>query len=332
MLVSKYGDHLPLYRQEQIYRQRHGVDLPRQTLARWVELAADWLRPIYEQIRTGVMAGGYVQVDETPIQFLEPGHGKTRQGYFWTCSRPGGDVVFRWETSRGAQCLNNLIPSDFRGVIQCDAYSAYRSFAESRQGAIQLTGCWAHVRRKIYDAVEQSPRAAAWLLGQIQQLYAVESALRDQHAGPNLRAAFRASHSKPVVQRLERALIRLRASHRYLPQSLLGQAMDYALGQWPLLTTFLENGRLEIDNNLVENAIRPTAIGKKNWLFVGEAGAGQRGAIIYSIIETCRRRGVDPDAYLRDVLSRLPKMTNHQIPEVTPEAWAKSRRSSPKPA
>jgi len=332
VLVSKYGDHLPLYRQEQIYRQRHGVDLPRQTLARWVELAADWLRPIYEQIRTGVMAGGYVQVDETPIQFLEPGHGKTRQGYFWTCSRPGGDVVFRWETSRGAQCLNNLIPSDFRGVIQCDAYSAYRSFAESRQGAIQLTGCWAHVRRKIYDAVEQSPRAAAWLLGQIQQLYAVESALRDQHAGPNLRAAFRASHSKPVVQRLERALIRLRASHRYLPQSLLGQAMDYALGQWPLLTTFLENGRLEIDNNLVENAIRPTAIGKKNWLFVGEAGAGQRGAIIYSIIETCRRRGVDPDAYLRDVLSRLPKMTNHQIPEVTPEAWAKSRRSSPKPA
>ena len=332
VLVSKYCDHLPLYRQEQMYRQRHGVDLPRQTLARWVELAADWLRPIYEQIHTGVMAGGYVQVDETPIQFLEPGHGKTRQGYFWTASRPGGDVVFRWETSRGAQCLNNLIPSGFRGVIQCDAYAAYRSFAESRQGAIQLTGCWAHVRRKIYEAVEQSPRVAAWLLGQIQQLYAVESALRDQHAGPDLRAAFRASQSKPVVQRLERAFLRLRASHRYLPQSLLGQAMDYALGQWTLLTTFLENGRLEIDNNLVENAIRPTALGKKNWLFIGEAGAGQRGAVIYSIIETCRRRGVDPDAYLRDVLSRLPKMTNHQIPEVTPEAWAKSRPSSPKPA
>jgi len=332
VLVSKYCDHLPLYRQEQMYRQRHGLALPRQTLARWVELAADWLRPIYEQIRTGVMAGGYVQVDETPIQFLEPGHGKTRQGYFWTCSRPGGDVVFRWETSRGRQCLNNLIPANFRGVIQCDGYSAYRAFADSRKGAIQLTGCWAHVRRKIYDALEQSPRTAAWLLGQIQQLYQIEATLRDQRAGPHLRAALRSSHSRPIVQRLERALIRLRASHRHLPQSLLGQAMDYALGQWPTLSVFLENGRVEIDNNLVENAIRPTAIGKKNWLFVGEAGAGQRGAIIYSIIETCRRRRIDPDAYLRDVLSRLPRMTNHQIPEITPEAWTKSRRCSQKPA
>jgi transposase len=332
VLVSKYGDHLPLYRQEQIYRQRHGVALPRQTLARWVELAADWLRPIYEQIRTGVMAGGYVQVDETPIQFLEPGHGKTRQGYFWTCSRPGGDVVFRWETSRSAQCLNNLIPADFRGVVQCDGYSAYRALADGRKGAIQLAGCWAHVRRKFYDALEQSPRTAAWFLGQIQQLYTVEASLRDHRAGPDLRAAVRASQSKPVVQRLERAFIRLRASHRYLPQSLLGQAIDYALGQWSTLSVFLENGRLEIDNNLVENAIRPTAVGKKNWLFVGEAGAGQRGAILYSIIETCRRRNIDPDAYLRDVLSRLPRMTNHQIPEITPEAWAKSRRSSQKPA
>ena len=332
VLVSKYCDHLPLYRQEQMYRQRHGVALPRQTLARWVELAADWLRPIYDQIRTGVLAGGYVQVDETPIQFLEPGHGKTRQGYFWTCCRPGGDVVFRWETSRGTQCLNNLIPVDFRGVIQCDGYSAYRAFADSRKGAIQLTGCWAHVRRKFYEALEQSPRTSAWLLGQIQQLYQVEATLREQQAGPQLRAAVRSSHSRPVVQRFERALIRLRSSRRHLPQSLLGQAIDYALGQWTTLSLFLESGQLEIDNNLVENAIRPTAVGKKNWLFVGEAGAGQRGAIIYTIVETCRRRSIDPCAYLRDVLSRLPQMTNHQIPEITPEAWAKSHRTSQKAA
>lgn len=325
VLVSKYCDHLPLYRQEQIYRQRHGVPLPRQTLARWVELAADWLRPIYEHIRTGVMAGGYVQVDETPIQFLEPGHGQTRQGYFWTCSRPGGDVVFRWETSRGAHCLKNLIPADFRGVVQCDGYSAYRAFADSRNGAIQLTGCWAHVRRKFYDALEQSPRTAAWLLGQIQQLYQAESTLRERKVGPQGRAAVRSSHSRPAVRRLQRALVQLKASHRYLPQSLLGQAIDYALGQWLTLTVFLDNGRLEIDNNLVENAIRPTAVGKKNWLFVGEAGAGQRGAVVYTIIESCRRRHIDPYAYLCDTLTRLPRMTNHQIPEVTPEAWAKTR-------
>lgn len=332
VLVSKYCDHLPLYRQEYIYKQRHGVALPRQTLARWVEMAADWLRPIYEQVRTGVLGGGYVQVDETPIEFLEPGNGKTRQGYFWTCSRPGGDVVYRWETSRGANCLHNLIPVDFKGILQCDAYQAYRSFAKSRNGDIQLSGCWAHVRRRFYDALEQSPHSAAWILGQIQQLYAVEASLRQRRAGPKLRAAQRAWQSKPVIQRLSRALIALKASRRYLPQSLLGQAIDYALGQWALLAVYLDKGQLEIDNNLVENAIRPTAVGKKNWLFVGEAGAGQRGAIIYTLVESCRRRGIDPNAYLRDVLTRLPHMTNRQIPEVTPEAWAKSSKTSKKAA
>ncbi len=332
VLTSKYCDHLPLYRQADIYTRRHGVPLPRQTLARWVELAADWLRPIYEQIRTGVLGGGYVQVDETPVEYLEPGHGKTRQGYFWTCSRPGGDVVFRWETSRAAACLNNVIPMGFTGVVQCDGYPAYRAFADSRNGRIQLSGCWAHARRKFHEALEQSPRTAAWILGQIQQLYAVEAALRQQRAGPRLRAARRAHQSRPVIQRLERALLRLKAGRRHLPQSLLGQAIDYALGQWPTLAVYLNQGRLEIDNNLVENAIRPTAVGKKNWLFVGEAGAGQRGAIIYTLIESCRRRNLDPYAYLKDALTRLPRMTTGQIPEITPEAWAKSRRASAKAA
>jgi transposase len=326
VLVSKYCDHLPLYRQEHIYRQRHGVALPRQTLARWVELAADWLRPIYDHIRTGVLAGGYVQVDETPIDYLEPGHGKTRQGYFWTCSRPGGDVVYRWETSRAAACLDNVIPVDFTGVVQCDGYPGYRAFADRRNGKIQLSGCWAHVRRKFYEALEQSPRIAGWILGQIQQIYRVEATLRDRRAGPQLRDAIRCSHSRPVVQRIQRALVRLKASRRHLPQSLLGQAIDYALGQWQTLTVFLENGRLEIDNNLVENAIRPTAVGKKNWLFIGEAGAGQRGAILYTLIESCRRRGIDPYSYLRDILTRLPRMTNRQISEVTPKTWSKKHQ------
>jgi transposase len=147
ILVSKYCDHSPLYRQEQIYAQRHGVQLHRQTLARWVALAADWLQPIYKQIRTGVMAGGYVQLDETPIDYLEPGHGRTRQGYFWTGSRPGGDVFFHWETSRATACLDTVIPANFTGTIQCDGYAAYRAFANGRGKAIELAGCWAHVRR-----------------------------------------------------------------------------------------------------------------------------------------------------------------------------------------
>ena len=324
VVVGKYCDHLPLYRQEQIYQQRHGVNLPRQSLARWVELASEWLKPIYEQIRTGVMGGGYVQVDETPVDYLEPGHGQTKQGYLWTCSRPGGDVFFRWETSRAALCLHSIIPVDFAGTVQCDGYAAYRSFANGRNGTIALAGCWAHVRRKFHEALEQSPRTAGWIMRQIQHLYRVEARLREQKAGPKLREAARAHESAPIVQRLERALIRLKSSGRHLPQSLLGVAMDYALGQWPTLKVYLGNGKVEIDNNLVENAIRPTALGKKNWLFVGEAGAGERAAIIYTVIESCRRRGIDPHAYLKDVLTRLPKMTNHQIPGVIPSAWAKT--------
>lgn len=326
ILVSKYCDHLPLYRQEQIYAQRHQVQLPRQTLARWVELAADWLKPIYEHIRTGVMAGGYVQMDETPIDYLEPGHGRTKQGYLWTGCRPGGDVFFHWETSRAAVCLDHIIPATFTGTLQCDGYAAYRAFANSRANPIELAGCWAHVRRKFHDALESAPRIAGWLLYQIQNLYRIEARLREGQAGPQLRAAVRASESRMITRRLERALVKLKAGKHHLPQSLLGIAIDYALGQWPTLERYLANGLVEIDNNLVENAIRPTAIGKKNWLFVGKADAGERSAIIYTVIECCRRRGLNPFAYLREVLTRLPNMTNHQIPEVTPAAWQKTRK------
>jgi hypothetical protein len=235
VLVSKYCDHLPLYRQEQIFLQRHRVHLPRQTLARWVELSADWLRPIYEHIRTGVLAGGYIQVDETPIDYLEPGNGKTRQGYFWTFNRPGGDGFYDWQTSRAAACLENVIPVNFTGTLQCDGYSAYPSFANRRSNTIELAGCWAHVRRKFYEAMEQSPRVAGWLLRQIQNLYRIEANLREHRAGPKLRQAMRASQSRAIVERFQRALARLKSSGRYLPQSLLAQAIEYAMGQWPTL-------------------------------------------------------------------------------------------------
>jgi transposase len=184
------------------------------------------------------------------------------------------------------------------------------------------------VRRKFFEAQEQSPKTAGWFLRQIQHLYQIEARLRetrDGGTGPQLRQAVRAAESHPIVQRLKQALLRLKTRGRHLPQSLLGIAMDYTLGQWPTLGVYLTDGRVEIDNNLVENAIRPTALGKKNWLFVGEAEAGERAAILYTLIECCRRRGLDPYAYLKDVLTRLPNMTNHQIPEVTPAAWAKER-------
>jgi transposase len=326
VIVSKYVDHLPLYRQEQIYWTRHRVWLPRQNLARWMGMVADWLKPIYQCIRTGVMAGGYVQVDETPVRYLEPGHGKSKTGYFWTTSRPGGDAVYQWETSRAATCLDKVLPIDFRGTVQCDAYAAYASFARHKEH-IQLAACWAHARRKFYEAHDQDPFIARWLLRQIGHLYRMERKLRDNRSGPHLRAAVRAHQARPIYQRLHRALTRLKMKRRYLPRSGMGLALEYALNNWALLGVYLDDGRIEIDNNLVENAIRPTALGKKNWLFIGEAEAGERSAILYTIVESCRRRGLDPDAYLRHVLTRLPFATNWQVKDLTPEAWARQTDS-----
>jgi transposase len=323
VLVAKYCDHLPLYRQEQILARRHGIHLPRQTLARWVELAAQWLTPIYQQIKTGVMGGGYVQLDETPIDYLEPGAGRALKGYLWTGSRPGGDVFFDWHASRAAVCLDTVVPLDFQGTVQCDGYDAYNRLAQRSGKAIKLAYCWAHVRRKFNDALEGSPRTAGWMIKQIQLLYRIESRLREQKAGPALRQAMRASQSKPIVERINKACTLLVRSKRFLPKSTMQNAMEYTLAQMRGLMVYLEDGRIEIDNSLVENAIRPTALGKKNWLFIGEAQAGDRSAIVYTVIESCRRRGIDSYAYLRDVLTRLPEMTMQQVPDLLPAVWAK---------
>lgn len=325
IVVAKYCDHLPLYRQEAIYWTRHQVWLPRQTMAEWIGLAADWLRPIYEHLRAEVTGSGYVQIDETPIRYLSPGHGQTKLGYLWTCKAPKGDVFFHWQTSRAATVLEKIIPANFAGIIQCDGYEAYDCFARNRGEKIALAGCLAHVRRKFYEARETAPKVAGWFLKHFQNLYALEEQLRKARAGPRLRQAERTSLSRPVLARLHRALIRLQEKHRYLPQSLMGKAVAYALRQWPSLQLFLEDGRLEIDNNLVENAIRPSAVGKKNWLFIGDAEAGERGAILYTIVESCRRRGLNPFDYLREVFTRLPSMTNWQVKCITPEAWAQDQ-------
>ena len=331
IVVSKYVDHLPLYRQEQIFGTRHRVKIARQTMVQWMGLAADWLRPIYEQIRTGVLGGGYVQIDETPIEYLAPGNGETKLGYLWTCARPGGDTVFTWQTSRATRCLEEIVPARWQGTVQSDGYAAYPAFvrahnARAGTSAITLAGCWAHARRAILQGRESAPQVVGWLLGQIGHLYDLEQQLRESGAGPALRQAIRAAQSAMILRRVRTTLRRVRA--RYLPQSAMGRAITYVLDQWPALERFLEDGRLEIDNNTVENAIRPTAVGKKNWLFIGAAEAGQRGAILYTIVESCRRRGLDPLAYLRDVLTRLPKMLITEVGTITPEAWAKAQRQS----
>jgi transposase len=325
VVVSKYADHLPLYRQEHIFRGRHRVELSRQTLAGWIDLVADWLQPIYGHLREEVFKAGYVQIDETPVRYLAPGHGKTKLGYFWTAHRPGGEVLYRWETSRGAACLSNVLPVDFTGTIQCDGYQAYDAFARQWSGAITLADCWAHVRRKFFEAKETAPRTAGWFLRQIGHLYRIEERLRRLKCSPRMREVIRQQESRMIVERIGAACVKLKQRGRHLPQSPLGKAISYTLGQWTGLQVFLKDGRLEIDNNLVENAIRPTAVGKKNWLFIGAAEAGQRSAVLFTIIENCRRLGINPYDYLRDVLIRLPKLTNQQTHTLTPAAWAEAQ-------
>jgi transposase len=325
IIMSKYADHLPLFRQEQIYRVRHGVELPRQTLSRWVEVGAQWCGAIYREMLGELTSGGYLQVDETPVRYLEPGAGKARQGYLWCYSRPGGDVIFDWQAGRGHGCLIDMLGEDrslepaFEGGIQCDGYGAYPAYADKNSRVI-LAACWAHVRRKFFEAKDEAPELCGRALEAIGKLYGIEKNLREARAGPDQRAKRRAEKSRAIIDDLYELLTRHRSRH--LPRGGTGKAIAYALGQWPGLVRYLDDGRIEIDNNLCENAIRPTAIGKKNWLFIGAEGAGWKSAVLYSIIESCRRRGIEPYTYLKDVLTRLPGMTTSQVPSITPAAWA----------
>jgi transposase len=157
IITAKFCDHLPHYRQEQIYARGHGVVLPRQTMVRWMAMAAQWCELVYQEMRTGVMAGGYVQIDETPIRYLSPGNGKCELGYLWTARRPGAGVFYQWHASRAAACLESLVPQEFAGTVQSDGYAAYPAMARQREGRVTLAACWAHVRRKFFEAREQAP-------------------------------------------------------------------------------------------------------------------------------------------------------------------------------
>lgn len=330
LLLSRFEDHLPFYRLEKIFRERYGVPLSRQSMVDWTEQLATWLQPIYRQMIVELFAGGYLQADETPIRYLdreEPG--RSCQGYMWVFGRPRGNVVFEWQTSRGREGPKAFL-EQFKGKLQTDGYQVYRSLVEERNQPLVAQGqepdlilfnCWAHARRKHFEAKDHD-RRAAWFIKQIGLLYGLEKRLRQQKAGPRLRAAARAAEAKPILERIKKGLDRI--GPKVLPQSLLGKAISYTLDLWPGLIGYVDHGEVEIDSNLLENSIRPTAIGKKAFLFIGHPDAGWRSAVIYSIMGSCRRYQIDPAKYLQDVLSRLPTLTTSAIPSLTPQAWAKA--------
>ena len=325
LLVSKFSDHLPFYRQQSIFQERHGVYIARQQMVLWMKQGVTLLEGIVTCIKEDLRKSSYAQVDETPVKYLDPGMGKCSQGYLWTAHVPKVCVVFEWHASRAATCLNSLLGEGFRGKIQCDGYSAYPAFAKDKP-EIELYACWAHGRRGIFQAQKEAPRLAGWILKQIDWLYQWEAQLREGRAGPEARAAMRASHHRMVVKRLHRVLGKTKS--RFLPKSGMGEAMGYILNQWDGLARIMETGVVELDQNLVENKIRPTAVGKRNWLFFGAEQAGERNAVVYTLIANCRMHGIEPLAYLKDVLTRLPSTTNQQVAELTPRQWKQSRRKA----
>lgn len=322
IVVSKYLDHLPLYRQCAIYK-RHGFSVARQNLVRWVEKIAQWLKPIYNHMGKELLAGDYIQADETPIKYCDPDYGekKTRQGYLCGYSRPADNVYYRWSPSRSHQNVTAFLEG-YEGLLQSDAYDAYIQFAARNEG-VTLIGCMAHARRKFYDAQDQHPRESALVLKLIARLYRVEQCIREKALPLAEVSQYRQKHALNSHCRLKHVIEILR--HRTLPQSQLGKACAYALNNWTYLSCYLNHGQVAIDNNAMENAIRPTAIGKKNWLFVGHPQAGERAAILYSILISCQRLEIDITDYLTEVLSIDTRTAgDDQLAALTPARWKKA--------
>ena len=322
VLVAKYCDHLPLYRQSLIYA-RNGVELDRSTLAEWVGRATWLLQPLAERLAAHVFEGAKVHADDTPVPVLDPGRGRTKTGRLWVYvrdDRPCGDpsppaAVFLYAPDRrGERPADHL--ARFCGFLQADAYPGFDKLFGER---IVEVACWAHARRKIFE-VHQSTKSpvAADALKKIAELYRIEMTIRGRP--PDLRREVRQERTKPLLTALHGWLTAQLG--RLPPKGGLAEAFRYALGNWTALTRFVDDGRLEIDNNRAENTIRGVALGRKNWLFAGSDAGGERAAAVYGLIETCKLNGIDPFAWLRDVLTRIAAHPINRIDELLPWHWA----------
>ena len=324
VLVSKYADHLPLYRQAQIYA-RQGINLDRSTLADWVGRAAWLLRPVHERLLTRMKSSTKLFADETTAPVLDPGRGRTKTGQLWAYARDDRPwdgrappaVAYLYAPDRKAtRPIAHL--GGFRGILQVDGYSGYRALAES--GEVVLAFCWAHVRRHFFEIAEGgNAPIATEALARIAALYAIEADSRCRSA--EQRHAIRQKRTRPLIDELKTWLeAQLAAVSK---KSTLAEATRYALARWPGLTRFLDDGRIEIDSNVVERAIRPIALNRKNALFAGSDGGGEHWAILASLIETCKLNGIQPHAYLADVFARFAAgYPINQIDDLLPWSWA----------
>jgi transposase len=323
VLVSKYCDHTPLYRQSQIFA-RHGVDLPRSTLAGWVGGACWWLEALHERLGKNVFASDHLFADDTPVPVLDPGRGRTKTGRLWVYAREqrgwGGPeppaAVYLFAPDRRAERPASHL-EDFKGVLHVDGYAGFEPL--TKKGGVVLAACWSHTRRRFYE-VAQATNApiATEALRRIAELYAIEAEVRGQ--SPAHRLAARRNRSKPIVDAMR---LWFEAQLPLVPgRSTLAEAIRYALSRWEGLTRFLNDGRIELDTNPVERAIRPVALGRKNHLFAGSDGGGHRWAVLCSLIETCKLNDVEPYAYLHNALTRMVDgYPINRLDELLPWAW-----------
>jgi len=321
VLISKYLDHLPLYRLEQI-AARDQVILSRSTLAEWVGRTGVALQPLVDRLTELLLERGTLHADETPVAQLDPGSGKTKKAYLWAYRsndlEPGPKiVVFDYQPGRSGEHARQFLGT-WQGHLLVDDYTGYKAlFSSERQQAPPCTelGCWSHARRKFFDLYQANASPVAMeALTRIGKLYAIEQQGKDLSL--EARKALRAEYAKPVLTALQQWLIETRA--RTANGGSLAKALDYTLRRWPALIRYADTGHLPIDNNPVENIIRPIALGKKNWLFTGSELAGQRAAAIQSLLGTAKLNGLNPAVWLRDTLEKLPTWTNSRIDELLP--------------
>jgi transposase len=322
VLVAKYADHLPLYRQEGIFG-RAGLAIARSTLAAWVGQCGVHLQPLVDALRAELLTRGVLHADETPVAMLKPGHGKTHRAYLWsyctTAYDPLRAVVFDFADSRAGQHARDFLglPGEqgWRGKLVCDDFSGYKACFEL---GVTEAGCLAHARRKFHElwAEHKSP-IGEQALKFFGELYGIERELGELQ--PEQRRRSRQERARPVADALHQWLTQQR--HKVPDGSATAKAIDYSLKRWRALTRFIDDGELPPDNNWVENQIRPIAIGRSNWLFAGSLRAGQRAAAIMSLVHSARLNGHEPHAYLKDVLERLPTQPASRIGELLPHRW-----------
>jgi transposase len=321
-IVNKYSDHLPLYRQSAILERDTGVAISRATMDGWLMRVGGMLIPIVGAMGRELLAGRYIQADETPVPVqMSDGRGKNHQAFLWQYGRPGGNVVFDFRMGRGREGPVRFL-GEYEGILQTDGYAAYGRVGGSR---MVHAACWAHARRKVFDAVKLNPedRLAAQLVARIDELFAVDAEARDAGMNHGARHALRDERSRPLLKAMKKEMEAARAA--VLPASALGKAVSYTLSLWEKLTRFLEHPELELSNNLAENSMRPVVLGRKNWIHVGSEQAGPKVAALLSVVETCRRLKIPVREYLACVLPGLENLPVQRVSQYTPADWAASR-------